>query len=462
MLYTASNITYGRLVKGFSTLYSNQPQLDKQSFTFNDVEMPCIEPHCNIECSIMYETNEKDGVIHSDSLTKLQQQHLAIDMGDDVLVQELINSIPLPKICPYNQKSFFHRKEITNITVKFYPVVFGFVARYLPKTISRTVLVNNQLRTVDQICLPKKSKDFSELIPGQLTTYKFGFEHELDYRRSYSAAYFAVTMKKGGWDCNRHYEIISSGTMPYFDKLNEAGHYTLSLLPKSLLYDAQTIPGVNRQNLSIDHRLFDVNQYNILLHRLLYYAKHRLTTVKLAEYILKVIKYPLTSSQKHSVLYISHDRPDYMKDYMLHGFTHIFEANLHVFQPPSYMYQYPTSKMWTSEEATNYFGHKLYGFGYGYKLTLKHYAHLYERDRKDLSSLVIVQENIIEKNYSLIIFGSIIRQNSLFELTKKHYERSKIIFIDGEDDCKDIRRSDYAKWGTYFLREIPDNCDVFM
>ncbi|CAF2876388.1 unnamed protein product [Rotaria sp. Silwood2] len=154
------------------------------------------------------------------------------------------------------------------MTVEFYPIVFGFIDQYLFESIPRQVLFNQQLKIIDQICLPKKSKDFSELIPGQLKTYKFGFENELDYRRLYSTAYFAITMKKGGWDCNRHYEIISSGTMPFFDQLNKAGNYTLSLLPKSILYEAQTIPGVIRYNMSINHQLFDLNQYNILLHRL--------------------------------------------------------------------------------------------------------------------------------------------------------------------------------------------------
>ncbi|CAF0852852.1 unnamed protein product, partial [Rotaria sordida] len=247
-----------------------------------------------------------------------------------------------------------------------------------------------------------------------------------------------------------------------FDKLNEAGNYTLSLLPKSILYEAQTIPGVTRYNMSINHQLFDLNQYNLLLHRLLYYAKHRLTTIKIVEYILKIIKYPIKSSKKHSILYISHEECDYMKEFMLHGFTRIFEENLYVFKPPKYMYKYPTSKMWNQEETKNYFKQALYGFGYGYKLSLKNYVRLYERDKKNLHNETIIENNIKARNYSLIVFGSIIRNNKFFSLTIKHYERSRIVLIDGENDLKHKDRSEYAKWGTYFLREIPDNCDTFM
>jgi len=424
--------------------------------------MPCIEPHCTIECFVTYESHDKDGIIRNESLSKIEQEHLMIDMGYDAIVQELIKFIPPYKRCPYRKRSFLFFRRNTNTTVKFYPILFGFVEQYMPKTIIRQILIDNQIRTVDQICLPKKTKDFSELIPGEKNTYKFGFESELDYRRLYSTAYFAITMKKAGWDCNRHYEIISSGTMPFFDQLNQAGNHTLSLLPKSILYQAQNIQGVNRLNMKIDHQLFNINQYYLLLHRLLFYAKHRLTTVKIVEYILNIIKYPIISSQKHSILFISHHKSDYLKDLMLHGFTRIFQENLHVFQPPSYMYQYPTSNMWNIQQTEKFFGEKLYGFGYGYKLTLKNYLHLYERDKKDLFTQDIVESNIRNNNYSLVVFGSIIRENKLFSLVTKYYQQSQIILIDGEDNMKHTQRSDFAKLGTYFLREIPDQCNLIM
>jgi hypothetical protein len=383
MAYLLQKPAYNTMITN-SSIFSPWQRSEKQSSSYYSVPMPCIEPHCEIQCSVTYDSHENDGIIRRESLTPIQQEHLMIDLGRDTIVQKLINSIPSYKLCQSSLSS-------NETSVKFYPIAFGFVEQYLPQTISRQVFINNQIQTVDQICLPKKTKDFSDLIPGRMETYKFHFEHEADYRRLYSTAYFAITMKKGGWDCNRHYEIITSGTMPFFDQLHQVGNHTLSLLPKLILHAAQILPGVNRQNLGINHTFFDVNQYQLLLHRLIYYAKHRLTTVKIVEYILKIIQYPITSS---SVLYISHGEPDYMKDFMLHGFTKLFGENLHVYQPPSYMYQYPLSRMWTDEQTRNYYGHKLYGFGYGYKLTLKNYMHLYERDRKDFSNLTIVRNNI--------------------------------------------------------------------
>ena len=461
IVYISKRVMHGNFEYRAPNFRTVRTRLQNQSSTHSTVDMPCIEPHCAIECVMMNETNDENGILQSASLGKTELQHLMIDMGRDSTVQELINTVPPPKTCMLPSTLISDGTKNVRSTVDFYPILFGFVENYLPKTSQRHVWIDKGVVAVDRICLPKKWKDFSDLIPGKLETYKFGFADELEYRRAYSAAYFAVTIKKGGWDCNRHYEIISAGTIPFFDRLADAGNYTLSILPKPLLYQAQHIPGVNRERLSIDHKSFDIDQYNLLLHRLLYYAKHRLTTEKVVEYVLQVMKYSRNSSQKHSVLYLSHDKCDYMKDLLLHGFTNVFQGDLHVFEPPKYLYEYPTSKMWTHEETKNYYGQRLYGFGYGYKLSLKQFAHLYERDIKELSSQTMVEKNIIARKYSLIVFGSILRQNGLFPLTKKYYKPSEIVLVDGEDEQRDTRRSQFARYGTYFLREIPEKCDLF-
>ncbi|CAF4689671.1 unnamed protein product, partial [Didymodactylos carnosus] len=41
------------------------------------------------------------------------------------------------------------------------------------------------------------------------------------------------------------------------------------------------------------------------------------------------------------------------------------------------------------------------------------------------------------------------------------YNRSQIVLIDGEDEQRIVRRSEYAQSGTYFLREVPDDCNAF-
>ena len=48
-----------------------------------------------------------------------------------------------------------------------------------------------------------KTKILSDLIPGDLSTYIY--KNEEDYYNEYKQSYFAITKKKAGWDCMRHY-----------------------------------------------------------------------------------------------------------------------------------------------------------------------------------------------------------------------------------------------------------------
>lgn len=46
------------------------------------------------------------------------------------------------------------------------------------------------------------------------------FEKEGDYYRDLARSRYAVTMKKMGWECQRHYEIAANHTVPCFYRLN--------------------------------------------------------------------------------------------------------------------------------------------------------------------------------------------------------------------------------------------------
>lgn len=50
---------------------------------------------------------------------------------------------------------------------------------------------------------------------------RYAFSDEDAYYQDIARSYYAVTMKKGGWDCMRHNEIAANGTVPCFYKFNE-------------------------------------------------------------------------------------------------------------------------------------------------------------------------------------------------------------------------------------------------
>ena len=72
-----------------------------------------------------------------------------------------------------------------------------------------------------------KTKLLSNLIPGNMSTYIYNTEEE--YYNEYKSSLFAITTKKSGWDCMRHYEILACGTIPYFPNNENCPKDTMAL-----------------------------------------------------------------------------------------------------------------------------------------------------------------------------------------------------------------------------------------
>lgn len=60
------------------------------------------------------------------------------------------------------------------------------------------------------------------------------FENEFDYYQQYSRSLFATTIRKGGWDCMRHYEILKNNCLPYFPNIDKKPITTMIDYPVEL------------------------------------------------------------------------------------------------------------------------------------------------------------------------------------------------------------------------------------
>src|SRR5579872_401349 len=58
------------------------------------------------------------------------------------------------------------------------------------------------------------------------------YHDEAGYYGDYAQSLFGVTMKKAGWDCLRHYEIMANGCIPWFLDLDLCPAQTMTFLPK--------------------------------------------------------------------------------------------------------------------------------------------------------------------------------------------------------------------------------------
>ena len=282
--------------------------------------------------------------------------------------------------------------------------------------------------------IPKKQRDFAFLIPAQTHTYIY--DDELSYQKGYQESFFAITTQKAGWDCMRHYEILANGCIPYFINLENCHPRTMAFLPRKLILEAMNLPGVpkikvydprniNPASLKIDHGIFDIKRYYEILNELLRYTRTYLTTRSIAQYVLKTVNYA-----GGTVLFLSgYLGADYQRECSLIGLKQVLGEKLIDVPRIDCLY-------------TDYPGdvRNLWGKGFSYA--------------KIIDDVPVNRENIDQrirnKEFELIIYGSVHRGLPFHDVVQEHYEPNSIIYICGEDGHK----CSYSHWNNLFLREF--------
>lgn len=276
-----------------------------------------------------------------------------------------------------------------------------------------------------------KTKICSDLIPGDTSTYIYNTEQE--YYDEYKKSYFAITKKKGGWDCLRHYEIIMNGCVPYFMDIEDCPPNTMYLLPKQLFIEANSLYKRFKTLHIHDIPTEDITEYNILQSKLLEYVKEHLTTEKLANYILTRSNFTNVSK----ILFLSGcTSPDYLRCLTLHGFKQTFGQNCHDYPKVPHIYK------------SNYIQYRsLYGKGMTYTNLLEPALHNDTLDTR-------VEEDIRNKYYDIVIYGSYARGMPYYELVCSIYQPNEIILIYGEDITTDDYKKYLPKGHNVFIREL--------
>ena len=133
--------------------------------------------------------------------------------------------------------------------------------------------------------IPTKSKFIAEINPYGVGLNTYIFKTEKDYYSDYKSSLFAVTRKKGGWDCMRHYEILACGCIPIFENLEQCPENTMFNFPKSIILNTNNFYkylcdkyGLNLTNLNdisiIEKK--DIEDYNNYVLILLNYTKRKI------------------------------------------------------------------------------------------------------------------------------------------------------------------------------------------
>jgi hypothetical protein len=277
-----------------------------------------------------------------------------------------------------------------------------------------------------------KTKILSNLIPGDVRTYIYNTEEE--YYNEYKTSYFAITKKKGGWDCMRHYEILANGCIPYFIDIEKCPKNTMAFLPKKLFIEANILYNKKFNHKNINELSEEaINEYNILQTKLLEYTKNYLTTDKVVKYILQRTKFTNISK----ILYLSGcTGPDYLRCLTLHGFKVSFGSNCHDYPKVPHIYK---------SDSINYTS--LYGKGFSYSNLLEPILH---NDNLDNTIL----QDIKNKYYDIVVYGSYRRGMPYYNLICKIYKPREIILLCGED-LNYFDYNNFIKRGhSVFIREL--------
>jgi hypothetical protein len=122
-----------------------------------------------------------------------------------------------------------------------------------------------------------KTRDIAICDPRDRSTYIY--KNETDYYNGYGEARFAHTMKKAGWDCMRHYEILANGCIPIFGDIESCPLQTMTNFPKTLC------SYINQQigNPSL------VEVYDEVVDKFEHHTSTNLTTKALSEYFINTI-----------------------------------------------------------------------------------------------------------------------------------------------------------------------------
>ena len=271
---------------------------------------------------------------------------------------------------------------------------------------------------------PTKVKVLSNIIPGEIGLSNYTYNTEESYYQEYRESMFAITHKKNGWDCMRHYEILANGCIPIFRDIDKIPNSIMTSFPKSLVKEGNLLFLDFEGKQFKDLTPYDIERYNILNKKLLDYTRVFLTTEKLASYILST-----SNNNNVSKVLILNDSTteDYLADLIIHGFKNLLGTNCHEF--PKKEYLYPNYKPGYN---------KLYGKGFTYTNTL-------QTTLRDDFMDNDIDTHIRSKHYDLIIYPNWHRCLEYYDkIINKLYDPSKVIFICGED------YNDH-EWCTYHL-----------
>ena len=235
-------------------------------------------------------------------------------------------------------------------------------------------------------------------------TDSYSFKSEEDYLQEYESSYYAITHKKGGWDCFRHLEILNAGCIPFMPDASSIPRYSMVHYPKDQLQKIAACgpscnPSTNRATSE------ELNRH---------FVKH-LTSQAMTKYVLERSPVP---SPANGLFIDTHLRwkVDYLSVFTLLGLKQLLGVRCATFIPVPYIYS-----DWQGRSR------RLYGRGFGYTRILG------PENRDSNVRLSELRTALRSDTFDLVVFGSAKRDWQMLQKLLPDLDRERLLLFVGED-----------------------------
>jgi hypothetical protein len=298
----------------------------------------------------------------------------------------------------------------------------------------------------EQVAHQKITQNAS-LIPGKTDTYVYGPDDQDAYYKMYQHALFAITRKKGGWDCLRHYEILANGCIPIFLNLEYCPSHTLKSLPKDLILEAsQKLLPWNFDNKPL---------YDSYLKKILEHMKQNCSASANVRTFFNYLPSFMKERTRNVLLIMGNCGVNYTRETFWIGMKRYIQSlNGVAVEYPKIDFLYKNCKIQNKN---------LYGYGYTYSRCLEEDYHFSNED---------IEEKVKNRFFDMIIYGkvgpdeghegSIQSGMPLWKDVFHNYNKNEIVFLYGGDECIDLTYPNHYKehilyhsqFGHCFVREL--------
>lgn len=134
---------------------------------------------------------------------------------------------------------------------------------------------------------PPKNMLMAPMDPAYKNTYRYN--DEASYLQQYSDSFYGPTMKKAGWDCLRHYEMLSQWCLPYFRVFDQCPPLICQHLPRPELRTIQSMWDISCQYKFVNRQCMEM-MYEAFIGECMKAMRDHCTTTALAAYIFDSIK----------------------------------------------------------------------------------------------------------------------------------------------------------------------------